>query len=243
MKNNNSKSACTLLVLLCLAVTLIYSSYPPSQAQAVTAFSSTDQFSAPSQNSTIRFAFNGTYASANLQNGTWTFNDLKLNTPNAAFLGLDTLNTTKTLKFSAENSNVTILAFQAFNYSSAVTVLSYTATGEGTQTVNLGLNLTEPTDSSQWSIIVEDDVFLAEGQGWRLLSDDSILVSAPVGNITIAHFDFGGSVGNVGFLLEHYVLLFTGVVLAVTLAAAVLIRTRRQHRRDIRNSNKPSAAS
>jgi hypothetical protein len=231
-----------MLVSVSLAVILLCSMYPLSQAQAATAFTAQDQFLIPQQNSTIRFAVNGSYTAASLQKDTWIFRNLTVNTPQTAFLGLTTLQSSRTLTFSAENSNVTILAFQTFNYSSPVSILSYTVDGAGSQTVNLGLEASQPMDSSEWSVIVPDDVFLAEGEGWQLLPDNSLFITAQASNITIIHFDFASfDMGNVGFLLQHYVLLLSGVVLAVTLAVAVVIKVKRdRHTLGIRNSNKPT---
>jgi hypothetical protein len=211
----------------------------PGQAQ--TEFLPTDEFPIPSKNSTIHFATNGTYTSATLENGTWIFKDLNFTTSAATFLGLNVTSGSHTLRFSAENCNVTILAYQTFNYSSPISLIAYTVEGEGTQTVNLGLDKAT-TDSSEWSIIVEGEVFLAEGQGWRRLPDDSILVSAAAHNVSIVHFNFGDAgMSGAGFLLQHYVLLFAGAVLAATVAVAVTLKIRRRRHGRGGNSNKPKA--
>ncbi|MCL4430456.1 MAG: hypothetical protein M1167_06860, partial [Chloroflexi bacterium] len=71
---------------------------PDANAQAATTFTPQDKFSIPQLNGSISFAVNGSYSSATLENGTWTFNDLSLN--DSQPLG--------NLKISVENSNLTV---------------------------------------------------------------------------------------------------------------------------------------
>ena len=55
------------------------------------------------------------------------------------------------------------------------------------------------------------------------------LLSKAARNITVVHFNFGtGSTGNVGFLLQHYVVFLTSVVLASVIGVAILVKFRRQ---------------
>ena len=212
-----------------MSVFLLFSGLFIDQGQAAIVFSSTDQYTVPNQNSTIRFISNGSFSSATIEEETWTFRDLNLNNSSATFLGLETVSKPQTHKFSAKNSNVSIIAFQTFNYSAPITILSYLSEGEGTQTANLGLNVTRSTDSSEWSIIVEDNIFLGEGQGWSLLPDNTVVISKAAHNITIVHFNFRtASTENVGFLLQHYVIFFTSIVLASTIGLAIIVKFRRQ---------------
>jgi hypothetical protein len=103
--------------------------------------------------------------------------------------------------------------------------LSYYAEGADNQTVNLGLNASR-SSSDEWSVIVSDNVFLPLGQGWSLSPDDSVLVWGRTGNVTVAHFGFNPEYTNLSFFLQHYVVIFTALLLAAVIFVAVIIRIR-----------------
>jgi len=195
------------------------------QGQTQTVFTTADKFSIPQYNSTISFALNGSYSAATLENGFWTFKNLKLDFQDLSFLGLNATQGLGELKISAQNSNVTIWARISVNYSFPVDLLSYYADGAGNQTVNLGLNASR-SSSDEWSIIVSDNVFLPLGEDWILLPDDSVVVWGRMGNVTIAHFGFNAEYRSLSFLLQHYVVIFTALLLAVVIFVAVVIRFR-----------------
>jgi len=196
-----------------------------TQAQAQTSFTTADKFSIPQYNSSIRFALNGSYSTAALENGFWTFKNLTLFSQNLSFLGLNATQGSGELKISAKNSNVTVWTYISVNYSFPVDLLSYNAEGIGNQTVNLGLNASR-SSSDEWSVIVADSVFLPLGQNWRLLPDDSVLVWDQTGNVTVAHFSFNNEYKNLSFFLSHYVGIFTILLLAFVILVAVAIRLR-----------------
>src|SRR4030066_974417 len=50
-----------------------------AHGQSETAFTPTDKFDIPVNNSSISFAVNGTYEQASLENGSWSFLNLRLN--------------------------------------------------------------------------------------------------------------------------------------------------------------------
>jgi hypothetical protein len=126
---------------------------PNSQAQTNTTFTPSDKFSIPELNGTINFAVNGSCSAETLENGTWTFKDLTLNSSQS--LG--------NLKVSVESSNITISSYRVYNLFGRSALLRYTAEGIGKQTINLGLNFSQPTSASEWSIIAPGNVFLAQG--------------------------------------------------------------------------------
>ena len=196
-----------------------------TQAQTQTAFTTADKFSIPQYNGTISFAQNGSYSTASLENGFWTFKNLKLDSKNPSFLGLNATQGSDELRISAQNSNVTIWTCISVNYTLPVNLLSYFAEGMGNQTVNLGLNATQ-SSSDEWSVIVSDSVFLPLGQGWRHLPDDSVLVWGRTGNVTVAHFGFNSDYRSLSFFLQHYVGIFTALMLAAITIVAVVIRVR-----------------
>jgi hypothetical protein len=200
-----------------------------TQAQPQTAFTIADKFIIPQYNSSISFAINGSYSAATLENGFWTFKNLKLDSQNNTFLGLNASQGVGALKVSAQNSNIIIWNYISINYTLPVDLLSYYAEGEGNQTFNLGLNFSRSA-AEEWSIIVSDSVFLPLGQGWSLLPDDSVLVWGKTGNVTVAHFGFNDEYRNLSFFLQHYVGLLTAGLLIAVIAVAAVIRFRTRKR-------------
>jgi len=222
-----TKTALTTTAILITVSLIIFNLIIPAQAQtAPIEFKPTDSFPIPSQNATINFAFNGTYTSATLQNDTWKFKNLQISHPQTA-LGIDLSDTQPVgdLKFSARNCNVTIWAYLTFYYTLPVNSLMYYVNGSGSQTVNLGLNYTR-SDPSEWSIITGDNVFLAAGQGWKLLPDNTLIIDGLSGNITVAHFQLDAFTGSAIFLLEHFVSILTGAVLGAVVAVGIAIKVR-----------------
>jgi hypothetical protein len=206
---------------------------PPLNAQpasTATAFSSKDVFSIPELNGHVSFAFNGSYTEAKLENNTWTFKGLQLDNSQAVQqYGFTNYTNLGTLKISASDSNVTVLAFLSFNYSIQADILALYIDGWGTQTVNMGLNSTEKRPVAEYSVITDNGAtFLAEGAGWKLLDDNSVFINYGAGNITVLHFYLTDpSMANLSFLAQHYVAILTGAALAVTVAVAGVISFRR----------------
>lgn len=224
---------------LILSVLFVFLIAPPAtQAQdtiKTTPFSTKDVFGIPEHNGSIRFAFNGSYQDAKLENSTWVFKGLELNNTQAtAAYGFPDVESIRDLQISAQECNVTVLGCVSFNYSWTAQVIMYTVEGYGTQEVNLGINATEPTSVDEWSVLVDNGAtFLAEGSGWHLQADNSVQVNVGGGNVTVMHFDFNDpSMANLSFMMQHYVAVFTVIVLAVVmvLAAVIALRTRRRKR-------------
>ncbi len=207
-----------------IIVALIFSVYPNVQAQNLTIFPSTNKFDIPEQNGSIRFFTNGSYSSSTLENNTWTFNDLTLY--NSSRLG--------DLKVSVKDSNVTIFMFfkfAGFGQFGQGALITYTIEGVGQQTVNLDLNRTQPTDPSEWSVMVPGPdgttIFLAEGRDWKLLADDSVVINGLTGNVTVANFGFTPSNdANLPFYLQHSIALTTLVAVLATVMLALVISYR-----------------
>jgi hypothetical protein len=211
-----------LVIILLLANTQLFTT---TQGQTQTVFTTADKFSIPQYNSTISFALNGSYSAATLETGFWTFKNLKLDFQDLSFLGLNATQGLGDLRISAKNSNVTIWARISVNNSFPVDLLSYYTEGAGNQTVNLGLNASR-SSSDEWSVIVSDNVFLPQGEGWNLLPDNSVDMWGRTGNVTVAHFGFNAEYRSLSFLLQHYVALFTALLLAAVILVAVVIRIR-----------------
>jgi hypothetical protein len=229
LKNNPNRTAVVALIALVLALTIL----PPIEAQpavAQTQFTSKDVFRIPELNGNVSFAFDGSYTDAKLENNTWIFKGLQLNNSAAVQqYGFTNFTDLGTLKVSAKDSNVTVLAFLSFNYTIQAEILALYIEGWGTQTVNLGLNATGKRPVAEWSVLTDNGAtFLAEGSGWKLLDDNSVLITYGAGNVTVAHFYLTDpSMANLSFLAQHYILILTGVLVAVTVAVAGVISYRR----------------
>jgi len=208
----------TTVIIVALAFSVLC---PYSQAQTRQSFTASDKFNIPQLNGTISFDLNGSYTSAKLVNHSWVFTNLRLN--NSQPLG--------NLTFSAENSNITIFSFRSNYLNGRSATLRYNAQGVGTQTVNLGLNLTQ-TQSIEWSISIPtvagvSSGFLAEGKNWKLLSNNTVLVSGLAGNISVSHFNFNvPNNSNLPFYLQHSIIIITAIVLTVIVAIVVVIRVK-----------------
>jgi hypothetical protein len=204
-----------LIAVLGLLLAFFYAS--PAQCQSIVSFSPADEFAIPSGHGAVRFAFNGTYSSATLNGETWEFTDLTI----------DESQRSGNLKVAVENSNITILYYRTGSQFLLSARLTYTAEGNGSQIINLCLNNTQPTHSSEWSVIVPDSVFLAEGEGWRLLPDDSVVISGIVGNVTLVHYSFQTpNASDQPFYMQHSVGLTAAAVVAATVAVVLAIKYR-----------------
>lgn len=197
------------------------------QAQKVTFFSSNDRFTIPALNGSIKFAQNGSYSSAKLENNIWTFYDLKINRVlNNSRLG--------DLKISVQDSNITIYSFYSSNNISASRqYVRYFAEGAGRQVAYLGVNGT--THIYEWwvTISVPNSVFLAEGKDWQLLPDNTVIINDQTGNVSVTHFNFGITQdNNMPFYQRHSILIETAVLLIVTVVVGLVLSVKvrkRQH--------------
>lgn len=231
MKAAQTRSATIALLALICTLTVL----PPIDAQQPpTTISPKDVFRIPDLKGNVNFAFNGSYNEAELENNTWTFRGLRLDNSQAVQqYGFTNYTDLGTLKISASNSNVTVLAFLSFNYTLQAEILALDIEGWGTQTVNLGLNTTEKRPVAEWSVMTDNGAtFLAEGSGWKLQDDNSILITYGAGNITVAHFYLTDpSMANLSFLAQHYIVILTGALVAVTFAVAGIISFRRYRKK------------
>ena len=130
-------SAITRIGIFVIIVQLLSCFTILTKAQPEIAFTTAEVFEIPSNNSSIRFATNGTYGSAVLEKDTWSFENLFFSN----FFGPEKLNVT----VSATDCNVTINPYLIFNRTSRGenvkwVIFSYTVLGQGTQVFNLGLD-------------------------------------------------------------------------------------------------------
>jgi hypothetical protein len=203
-----------------LAVLVLFCTCLSAQAQSDIEFTPTDNFVTPTSNGTISFTFNGTCTKASLENDIWTFVNLRL----------DNLQPLEKLEVSAQDSNITIIAYSVFDtrfrgFRGAL--LSYKVEGQGKQTFNMGVPLTE----GEWSVLLEDE-FKGEGDGWSVSSDATLTITGAKSNVTIWYFGFPESFNedaNKPFYIEHSVAIATAAVLAVTVTFAFAVRRKNQN--------------
>ncbi|MCL2134281.1 MAG: hypothetical protein FWH37_01835 [Candidatus Bathyarchaeota archaeon] len=181
--------------------------------QDVTHFSSEDIFEIPAVNGIIGFSVNGTYAEAVLEKDTWVFSDLSLS--GSRYSG--------TLRFSAKDCNVSIRSFRS-------NALSYSVDGVGEQIMNLGLNLSRTSHSSEWYVINQNSEFFAAGRDWQLLTDNTVVIDGIVGTLTVVHYNYGYQVDNRPFYMQHSIIILTGVAVVVTVTCAVIIKIKTKPR-------------
>jgi hypothetical protein len=202
-----------LIIIIIIALTS-YPIYSNALAQTNTTFTSSDKFIIPELNGSIRFNVNGTYSSSLLQNNSWVFTDLKLaNSP-----------IVRTLKISVENSNMTVYSYRTSPQFGRSTSLRFNVDGQGKQSVNLGLNITKATDSSEWLITIPNGGIVVEGIRWNLLPDNTVVVNGLSGNVSISHFNYTMPTSTGPFYVQHSIAIITGAVAAAVIAVAVIIR-------------------
>lgn len=196
-----------------------------AKAQVETVFTQNETFEIPSQGSNISFGVGGTYTSATLANGTWSFTNLKLN-------GSQTISN---FEVSARNSNITINSFFSRNVTIRWARLRYVAEGLGEQTFQMGIAAGEGRWGlhPEWSIIV-NGVWLGEGDGWRIMPDGTVTIKGVTGNVSIVHYNFfglGGSDEDLPFYEQHSVSIMTATFAGfiVILGAIVRLRTKKGH--------------
>jgi len=196
---------------------LLSSFYPSVVGQETVEFTQHDRFEIPQLNSSIRFAYNGTYMQATLKDNTWHFRGLTLNSSGSRSLG--------DFSVSVRDSNITIFSVSAFNASNR-RFMWYYAEGAGQQIFDLCIS--GSTHISEWWVMLSGGVFLAPGRDWQLLDDNVVAVNGQTGNVFVVYNDFGlDESRNVPFVEQHSVALSTAVILAVTVTAAALLRIKR----------------
>ena len=138
------------MAIICTLVMLSPWTYLSVHAASTTNFLPTDTFAIPENNSTIAFAYNGSYETATLVNSTWVFTNLQL-TPSNLTSNDDPLSDSPNngnLSITAQNCNITITSFDRLlipdpsdinNTGEWLTPgwLNYTVTGIGNQTVEI----------------------------------------------------------------------------------------------------------
>ena len=183
----NRKALLTSTALICAVVLLVSSSVLIAQAQNTTNafpptnninFTSSTQFPIPTYNSTVSFASGGSYANASLDNGTWNFNGLFVNSGTSALPNIMGVG----FSVSVQNCNVTITHLDALNVVPPFPgELDYTVAGVGSQSFNLHysnyglLNLT----------VYIDGVAEPQNNGWTVSADGTLTITGAVSDVSI----------------------------------------------------------
>lgn len=189
-----------------------------SHAQTYLTFDSTVLFRIPGYNASIGFATDGSYSSASLENGTWSFVDFRLN--NSARVS--------SFRLSAENCNVTILSCQVFNSTTVGASVRYKVVGQGKQTFNLGQN----TKGGDWTVTLNGRL-MGQNEGYYVSPDSTITVTGATANVTISYFNLsvlGGVPNNSNqpFYVKHSVAIMAAIVIGGVVVSTLVIRRKNQ---------------
>ena len=182
----NQKSLLTSTALICVFVMLVSSS-SFAQAQNTTNafppttninFTSATQFPIPTYNSTVSFAPGGSYTNASLDNGTWNFDGLFVNSGTSALPNIMGVG----FSVSAQNCNVTITHLDALNVVPPFPgELDYSVAGGGSQTFDLHY----PDYGLLSWIVYIDGVAEPQNNGWTISADGTLTITGAVSDVGI----------------------------------------------------------
>jgi hypothetical protein len=223
----------TVIVAVCLVAQLLLGSIIV-EAKSEVSFTSEDIFETPSKNSSIRFAANGTYESANLEDGVWTFRNLYM----GDFRATEKLN----LTVSATDCDLTFFPYLSAPYQYGVAllrwvILRYSILGQGTQVINLGFD----PDNGQLDVLLDGN-FAARNQGWTKDDEGTITVTGSYSNVTLWYIRHPEHSEDDSFLSDHYVVIGSTGFLAVIVVLAVIIRQRNREVSSPLNNTKVTPA-
>lgn len=104
-------------------------------------------------------------------------------------------------------------------------MIRYSVEGQGKQSINFGFDESRKTRPDEWSVVIPDSIFLAEGDGWNLLLDNTVVIDRVESSVSIVHYVFEfPSDEHLPFYQRHSVAIVTVIVVALTIAFAVLIK-------------------
>ena len=203
-----------------LVTQLLFYSFVSVSAQSEVVFTSEDIFEMPSKNSSIRFASNGTYEVARLEDGVWSFQNLYMSDSRAT----EKLN----LTISATNCDLTVYPYVSVPYTYGVAllkwiILRFTISGQGTQVINLGFD----PNNGQLDVILDGE-FAARNQGWTKTDDGTITITGSYSNVTLWYIEHPKQPEDVSFLDEHYLVIGSTGFLAVIVLLTVAVKHRKK---------------
>jgi hypothetical protein len=214
------KSIAAVTGTIFLVTQLLFCSFVSVSAQSEVVFNSEEIFEIPSKNSSIRFASNGTYEVARLEDGVWSFQNLYMFDSRAT----EKLN----LTISATDCDLTIYPYVSapYTYGAALLkwiILRYSISGQGTQIINLGFD----PKNGQLDVILDGE-FAARNQGWTKTDDGTITITGSYSSVTLWYIEYPEQPKDASFLDEHYLVIGSTGFLAVIVLLAVAVRHRKK---------------
>jgi len=144
-------------------------------------FTPADVFAIPECNSSINFAFDGSYVYTNFGDNIWRFQNLIVDDYGPSNIP------TWYLSMSARNCNVTITGYHApFSSSGFAGWLNYTVTGVGNQTFDNNYDKIDSREINNYTVII-DGIARTQNDGWTLTDDGWIIVTGATSNVTIIY--------------------------------------------------------
>ena len=189
-------------------------------AQNITAFTVHDQFLLPASNGVIKFSLNGTCQAATINNGSWSFANLRLNNSGSP----------TNVSIFLKDSNITVRSCRTFNSTLGVEAqVAYNVTGDGSQTFSFSSNL----KGGSWLVVFNRNTnFVQENHGWVSAPNGTITINGAASgfNVTATYYLYpqslggNGNVSNQPFIAQHSMIVATGIAVAVAVILAVAVR-------------------
>jgi hypothetical protein len=115
--------------------------------------------------------------------------------------------------------------------------LRYEVEGKGKQILNLGFGPEAGglATSVEWSIVLKDNTFASQGQGWTITHDGTLTIDGANGNVTVFHNNILSAASlntNLSFYEQHSVAIALAIAVAVVIVAAVIVNVNIKRRKD-----------
>jgi hypothetical protein len=134
-----------------------------------------------------------------------------------------------------ENSDIIIFSHLSYDYLRKISVLTYFAEGQGTQTLNIGIGAGKEQGgiNIEWSVI-ENDTFIAQGNKWNITPEGTLTMTGFAGNVTVFYFSLGENASgeNLSFIQQHSIVILTAFVVVVTIVVAIVVRAKSKKHSD-----------
>ena len=215
--HSNSRRICLIFFISFFLFSLFFL----AKAQSEIYFTSEKLFAMPQNNSSFRFDTGGSYKSANYENGVWTFKELYINNSTAT----EKLN----LKLSATDCDLRIYPYRITPYTYGKetlkwVIIRYTISGQGTQTINLGVN----TNNGQLDVILDGE-FIGRNQGWTKSKDGTLTITGAKENVRLWYIGYPDYLEESNdFLNQHSLLIGSISFFSIIIILAAFIGYRKK---------------
>ncbi len=201
-----------------------------AKAQNTGEFTSVDRFLIPETNGVIMFAVNGSYDSANLENGAWTFVNLRLNYSGGGV----------NITVSVKDCIINITNCRLTNTTSLTATLRYVISGQGTQIFRFN----HAMKGAYWMVTYNGFNYLVRHRDWESKLEGTIEITGAPANSNVSlsyrvnpgYLGGSGDTSNQSFFEQHSVIIAIGVtataVVTLALAARLVILGRRRKAKD-----------